>query len=354
MRMKSGGPAVAGGHLRGLSRRGFVKRAGLGAVAAGGLIPTLAACVDDTEVGPNSGAAVKMLSTSYGSVIPWTAQGYTSQRFWSERFNIKLTQLDPGADPAKQLDQLENALSQKWDVAVVNSIIQGNLTGAVQRLIDAGTVVVGYLSDVALQDKPLVGLLTTVQTDNYKIGFDLTSSLCTALGGQGSIIETQGIAGGTNVVQRHQGFEDALKDFPGIEVLASDYGNFVKDRAQTLWESYLTKYPRIDGAFCHNDDMAFGAANALKSAGRQSQALLTGVDGTPIACAAVLDGTLYATARHSASQVYGWPAMIGALKFTGQLTDTSVPTQIVVDSPVVDRDRAASIVFTQADTVNLQ
>lgn len=336
----------------GPSRRNLLKRGSLGAVALGGLMPMLAACSEDEE-SPADGKRVRMLSTSYGNVIPWTTQGYTSQKYWAERFNVDLQQLDPGADPAKQLDQLDNALSQKWDVAVINSIVQGNVTTAVQKLIDAGTIVIGYLGDVALEDKPLDGLLTTVQADNYRMGFDMTTALCNELGGSGTIIETQGISGGDNVVDRHRGFEDALKAFPNIEVLASDYGEFTKARAQDLWSTYITKYPRIDAAFCHNDDMALGAANALNEANRAGDTLLAGVDGTIESCRAVMDGTLFATVRHSASQVYGWPIMLGALSFQGKL-EGDIPEIITVDSPVVDKDRAPSIIFTQSDAVNLQ
>ncbi|MEU4897310.1 hypothetical protein AB0B12_32055 [Streptomyces sp. NPDC044780] len=94
---------------QGPSRRSLLKRDSLGAVAVGGLMPVLAACSEDGGF-PADGKRVKMLSTSYGSVIPWTTQGYTSQKYWADRFNVDLQQLDPGADPAKQLDQLDGAL----------------------------------------------------------------------------------------------------------------------------------------------------------------------------------------------------------------------------------------------------
>jgi ribose transport system substrate-binding protein len=337
-----------------VSRRGVIRNAGVGALGLTALAPLLAACTDEaSSTGGPSGARIKMLSTSYGNVVPAVTQGYTAQRYWAKQFNVDLTQLDPGADPAKQLDQMENALSRKWDVAIVNSVIQGNLTSVTQRLIDAGTIVIGYLSDVALEEKPLDGLLTTVQTDNYKIGFDMTTALCNALNGEGTIIETQGQAGGANVTQRHKGFEDAMKSFPGIDVLASDYGNFLPDKTQALWESYVTKFPKIDGGFLHNEDMAFGALNALKAAGRAKQTRLAGVDGTVRGCKGVLDGELFSTVRHPLSQVYSWPVVIGAMRKAGMI-DADIPEQIVVPSFIVDETNAQSVIFTQAENVELQ
>jgi len=353
MRFKQAASAQPAATSTAPSRRSFVKGASMTALA-GGLLPVLAACDDSSAAGGSgSGPQIKVLSTSYGNVIPWTTQGLAAQKFWAEKVNAKVTQLDPGADPAKQLSQLEDALSQKWDVAVVNSIVQGGVTTAVQKLIDAGTIVVGYLSDVALEDKPLDGLLTTVQGDSYQMGFDVTTALCKQMNGQGTFIETQGQAGGANVIARHNGCADALKQFPDIELLKSDYGNFTTDKAQTLWESYVTKYPKIDGAFCHNEDMAFGAQNALKAAGREKSTLLAGVDGTIRGCQAVMDGELFATVRHAASEVYAWPVIIGASKFRKTL-DGDVPANVSVPSPVVDAARAPSIVFTQSASLNLQ
>lgn len=302
----------------GVSRRSFAQ-AGAGVAGVGLLGSLLGACTmasspsENKDNGNSGSKTLDVLSSSYGNVIPWTTQGYASQKFWANQFNVNLTQLDPGGDPSKQLSQIQDAAVKKWDLVILNGIIQGNLSMAAQKFIDGGTPVISYLSDVALATKPVDGLLTTIEADHYRMGFDMTTKLCNELNGKGKIIETQGIAGGSNVIDRHRGFQDAVKAFPDIEVLASDYGNFTTDRSQALWQSYVTKYPVIDGAFCQNEDMAFGAFNALKAANRQDKTLLTAVDGTVRGCQAVLNGQLFATVRHAASQIYAWPVIIGAM-----------------------------------------
>ncbi|WP_435122096.1 substrate-binding domain-containing protein [Amycolatopsis thermoflava] len=342
----------------GVSRRSFAQ-ASAGVAGVGLLGSLLAACTkvstpsDNKDSGNSDSKTLNVLSSSYGNVIPWTTQGYASQKFWANQFNVNLTQLDPGGDPGKQLSQIQDAAAKKWDLVVLNGIIQGNLSTAAQRFIDAGTPVISYLSDVALETKPVDGLLTTIEADHYQMGFDMTTKLCNALKGKGKgkIIETQGIAGGSNVIDRHRGFADAVKAFPDIEVLASDYGNFTTDKSQALWQSYVTKYPVIDGAFCHNEDMAFGAFNALKAANRQDKTLLTGVDGTVRGCQAVLNGQLFATVRHAASQIYAWPVIVGAMhvrKLVGE-----IPSKVIVNSPIVDKTNADSVIFLQGANVDL-
>jgi ribose transport system substrate-binding protein len=340
----------------GLSRRSFVQ-AGAGVAGVGLLGSLLAACTKASSTSDNKGSGnsgskpLNVLSSSYGHVIPWTTQGYDSQKFWADQFNVKLTQLDPGGDPSKQLSQIQDAAAKKWDLVILNGIIQGNLSTAAQKFIDAGTPVISYLNDVALATKPVHGLLTTIEADHYQMGFDMTTKLCNGLKGNGKIIETQGIAGGSNVIDRHRGFQDAVKAFPNIEVLASDYGNFVTDKSQALWQSYVTKYPVIDGAFCQNEDMAFGALNALKAANRQGKTLLTGVDGTVRGCQAVLNGQLFATVRHAASQIYAWPVIIGAMHIRKLVSD--VPSKVLVNSPLVDKTNADSVIFLQGSNVDL-
>lgn len=340
----------------GPSRRTFVQ-AGAGVAGMGLLGSLLAACTksdstSDHKVGDKSGVKpLNALSTSYGNVIPWSTQGYDAQRFWAARFNVNLTQLDPGGDPSKQLSQLQDAAARKWDLVILNGIIQGNLSVVAQKFIDAGTPVISYLNDLALANKPVNGLLTTIEADNYQMAFDMTTKLCNGLNGKGKIIETQGIAGGSNVVDRHRGFQDAVKAFPNIEVLATDYGNFVTDKSQTLWQSYVTKYPAIDGAFCHNEDMAFGALNALKAANRQGKTLLTGIDGSVRGCKAVQSGQLYATVRHAASQVYSWPVIIGAMHVRKLVGD--LPSKVIVPSPLVDKMNAETVMFLQGSNVEL-
>jgi ribose transport system substrate-binding protein len=340
----------------GVPRRS-VLQAGAGVAGVGLLGSLLAACTkagttSDNKNSGNSGSKpLNVLSSSYGNVIPWSTQGYDAQRFWAGQFNVKLTQLDPGGDPSKQLSQIQDAAAQKWDLVILNGIIQGNLSTAAQKFIDAGTPVISYLSDLALANKPVNGLLTTIEADHYRMGFDMTTKLCNGLNGKGKIIETQGIAGGSNVIDRHRGFQDAVKAFPNIEVLASDYGNFVTDKSQALWESYVTKYPVIDGAFCHNEDMAFGALNALKAANRQDKTLMTGVDGSVRGCQAVLNDQLFATVRHAASQVYAWPLIVGAMHIRKLVSE--VPSKVIVNSPIVDKTNADSVIFLQAANVEL-
>lgn len=68
-------------------------------------------------------------------------------------------------------------------------------------------------------------------------------------------------------------------DYPDIEILDEQTGEWLTEKAYTVMSDFLTKYPQIDGVICHNDAMAEGAAEAAKAAGRLDGMQIWGMDG---------------------------------------------------------------------------
>ncbi|KUK15813.1 MAG: Monosaccharide-transporting ATPase [Petrotoga mobilis] len=60
-------------------------------------------------------------------------------------------------------------------------------------------------------------------------------------------------------------------------------------------ENLLQAYPDVDAVFAHNDEMALGALEAIKSAGKLQDIIIVGFDATPDALASVESGELSAT-----------------------------------------------------------
>src|SRR5205085_1308518 len=81
----------------------------------------------------------------------------------------------------------------------------------------------------------------------------------------------------TGAQGRAKGFTSVVKQYPGIEVLDTQPADWDVSKAARLWETYLTKYPQIDAAFFHNDDMALAAYNIMKARNR-TNILIGGVD----------------------------------------------------------------------------
>ncbi len=118
------------------------------------------------------------------------------------------------------------------------------------------------------------------------------------LGGQGKVVELEGTVGASAAVQRKKGFDEYIAaNCPDIEILDSQTGDFTRAMGKEVMESFLKTYDDIDAVFCHNDDMALGAIEAIKEAGKKpgEDVKIIGVDGVKGAFEAILAGEMNCT-----------------------------------------------------------
>jgi inositol transport system substrate-binding protein len=121
------------------------------------------------------------------------------------------------------------------------------------------------------------------------------------LNGQGGVCVLMGKLDNEGAILRTQGNEDTIKaKFPNIKVLAKETGNWQRDQGMSLTENWLTTYgDNLKGILGNNDEMALGAVEALRAAGR-TDVFVMGVDAIPDALTAVENGSLAATVLQDA------------------------------------------------------
>ena len=86
---------------------------------------------------------------------------------------------------------------------------------------------------------------------------------------------------------------------PGIEVLASQPGQYRRLVAQQVFENLMQRFPEIDAVVSANDDMAVGVVEVLAAAGRGGKTKVVGIDGITDAIQAIADGKMFATVDFS-------------------------------------------------------
>ena len=106
------------------------------------------------------------------------------------------------------------------------------------------------------------------------------------------MIMTQGALGHTGAQGRARGFESVVKKYPKIQVLDTQPADWDVTKVARIWETLLTKYPKISAAYFHNDDMALAAYNVMKAHNR-TEIKIGGCDAMPPALAAVSDGRMH-------------------------------------------------------------
>src|SRR5579883_901328 len=336
------------------TRRDLIRGAAAGAGAASlfgglGVNPFIAAAM-----AKEAGKATRPLKAAFsnaGLQATWCAQGKQAAEYWGNLFNVEVTWFDGQLDAVKQRSAIDNMASQKWDFVAIQAFGIGTLTAPVNKMIEAGIPVIDMDTLIAPLDQ--INVLSFLAPDNEFMGASVTQALVNAINGEGTIVMTQGALGHTGAQGRAKGFYQVVKKYPGIKVLAAETANWDVTQTARLWEDWLTKYPKIDAAFFHNDDMALAAYNVIKAHGRAGKILIGGVDAMPPAINAVLEGKMYATVRnpscriHGGAIVAGVAAVLNGEKTASHVTGSGIPKQIVTDGPVVTSANAEGMLWME-------
>jgi ribose transport system substrate-binding protein len=137
---------------------------------------------------------------------------------------------------------------------------------------------------------------TFIATDSVSAAKTLGEYVGKITGGKGKIGILQGQLGTTPEQDRDKGFNEALKGFPGLEVVAKQPSKaWMQDEGFAIGQDMLQRHPDITVFFGRADALALGAARAVKVANVDHKVIVVGFDGDVAGLKAVRDGTLQAT-----------------------------------------------------------
>ncbi len=324
------------------SRRDFFKAAAVSASAAalvGGFGMTSALADEMAKATGRSDKPLKAAFSNAGLQATWCAQGKQAAEFWGKLFNVEVTWFDGELSAPKQVKAIEDMASQKWDFVAIQAFGIGTLTASVEKMIKAGTPVIDL--DTLIAPLDTIAVQAMLAPDNEFMGASVTGALMDAIGGKGKVVMTQGALGHSGAQGRAKGFHSVVKNYPGVEVLDEQPADWDVTKVARIWETLLTKYPQIDAAYFHNDDMALAAYNVMKQHNRTS-IKIGGCDAMPPALDAVIDGRMHATVRNPSCRIHGGAIIAGVSAVVGgeKTGDGGIPKSVVTDGPVVTKANA--------------
>lgn len=228
---------------------------------------------------------------------PWTIAFNESIEEEAAARGDKLIVTDAQGSTAKQISDVESLIAQQVDVIIISPREEKPLAEVTLKARDAGIPV--FIVDRAIDDSVAVAgedYVAYVGSDFYAEGKRAGEWLVEQLPDGGRILELSGTTGSSAADDRGRGFLDAIEG-SGIEILATQDGDFVRDKGRQLMETLIQQYPDVDAVFTHNDEMALGAITALEAAGKKpgEEIIVVSVDGQKEALQAIVDGTLGAT-----------------------------------------------------------
>ena len=184
----------------------------------------------------------------------------------------------------RQVQQIDSLVATGIDLLIVAPNQVQTISPAIDRAYDKGIPVIVFERKTNSQK-----YTAFISADNYEMGHVMGEYIASQLQGKGRVMEIMGLEGSSPAIERHNGFADALKNYPGIDIVATLQGDWTEESAVKATKQWLSKEPiansqkPIDFVYGQNDRMAMGARKVLLSSSYpySSSPQFCGIDGLP-------------------------------------------------------------------------
>ena len=247
---------------------------------------------------------------------------------------------DAQNDVAKQQSQIQNFIAAGVDAIVVNPV-DTDATAAMSKIAaDAGIPLV-YVNREPINIDTLPEKQAFVASNEAESGTLETQEVCKLLGGKGKAVVMMGELSNQAARMRTKDVHDVLATdaCKAITIVEEQTANWSRTQGADLMTNWLSAGLEFDAVIANNDEMAIGAIQALKAAGRpMDKVVIGGVDATQDALAAMAAGDLDVTVFQNAAG-QGKGALDAALKFArGETVEKKVyiPFELVTPANLKD------------------
>ncbi|ATN37543.1 rhizopine-binding protein (plasmid) [Rhizobium sp. ACO-34A] len=262
------------------------------------------------------------------------------QDYAKDMSGVSLQVEDAQNDVAKQQSQIQNFIAAGVDAIIVNPV-DTDATVAMSKLAaDAGIPLV-YVNREPVNVNELPDKQSFVASEEIVAGTLETKEVCRLLGGKGKAVVMMGELSNQGARMRTQAVRDvvATDECKGIEIVEEQTANWQRTQGSDLVTNWLSSGLEFNAVIANNDEMAIGAIQALKAAGKDmKEYVVAGVDATQDALAAMEAGDLDVTVFQNAAG-QGKGALDAALKLAkGEAVDKKVyiPFELVTPENLKD------------------
>jgi galactofuranose transport system substrate-binding protein len=255
----------------------------------------------------------------------------------AKKEGVKLIERNANADVNAQNSQIEDMIAQGAQVLIV---APENSDGLKPALAQAKAKHIPVLTiDRTVTGSACSDFVGFIGSDFYHQAQLAADDLNTATGGKGSVAMLLGTSGNNVTTDRTKGFTDEIAaKAPGLKVVAQQDADFDQSKGQSVMEQLLQSNPDITAVYAENDEMALGAVQAIKAAGKTpgTDIKIVSIDGTQQCVQDVASGALAADIETNPR--FGPLAFTALKNFYGGGT----PTNVVIADHHYTKDNAQS------------
>lgn len=209
---------------------------------------------------------------------------------YAEELGINFILLDGEGNGENQVAHCETLIAQGVDCVIMQAYDAAACEAGVEMCIEAGVPVL--CAKTMLEDNTLCPFVGQNDVDAGEMEMNWIAE---QLGGKGNIVILEGPTGNSAAIQRNDGIHNVLANYPDINVLYTQTGNWNREEGMALMETWLQMGEQIDAVVAHNDEMALGAYDAISDAGKAGEILVIGIDAIQAAKESVAAGEMDVT-----------------------------------------------------------
>ncbi|BDZ42006.1 D-ribose ABC transporter substrate-binding protein [Paraoerskovia sediminicola] len=328
---------------------------------------TLSACTEEAVGSDDTAAAgggdastcepadVTLVGQVRNESNPYEASWLDGGDAFAEQVGLTQERLTYDGDSTRQQEQISQLFAGDTSCLVMNILPNGDsdTPPIVEGAQDAGAYLVTQWNkpaDLAVTDYD--SWLSHITYNGVESGKQIGDALAEAIGGSGGIVALQGILDTGAAKDRFAGLEESLSANSDVELLDDQTANFSRAEALEVTKTLLTKHgDDIKGIWAANDDMALGALEALKQAGRTDVAVV-GIDAVPDALTAIEDGEMTATVSSDGPWQGGIGLAIGYCVATGELAVEDIADEDrawYAEQFLIEKDNVGDFVSPETD-----
>lgn len=296
-------------------------------------------CMTGCGNGGGGSSASKSITVGFaqiGAESDWRVAETVSIKEEAEKRGVNLKFSDAQGKKENQIRAIRNFIAQGVNAIILAPKEETGWDSVLKEAKDAGIPVVLVDRGIKVEDESLYA--TLIASDFVYEGRMAGEWLAQKTGGKAKIIELQGSPGAAPAIDRQKGFVEVIDQHEGMEIIASQTGQFEQEKGQKVMEALLQQHGEtVTAVYAHNDNMALGAIQAIKQAGKKpgEDILIVSIDAVKSAFEAMARGELNCTVECS--------PLLGSMAFDSVealLAGKPVEKKQVVPDQVYDQSQA--------------
>lgn len=213
--------------------------------------------------------------------------------------NIKLDIFDGQASDEKENSMIENAITNKYDLIIVQPNNGEAQRPYVEKIVEAGIFAITTNARIS----GIAGA-SSVDAQPYEQAAVNARAAIDQIPKDAKVVVLKGPSGNFHADERRLSWQKEFFDKrPDVKIVGEQIASWNKDEAMKYMEDWVQANDKIDAIIAMNDNMAAGALEVVKDNPKYKDVLAYGVDGTAEAMLLIKDGKMTSTCLQNAYEL---------------------------------------------------